>query len=251
MTSYGPKKVLIQDIAVNALWACISGFLGSIIILLIVFSTSKFIDIAGTFQSANLAGGTTNPMFPFVLSIITFVATLITVLVWTKLLTMTDSEKYKSQGEIYGQIGFFAILLYLCFTPIYIYTGIQNYENILTVFIAHVLLFSFGSSLIIELLNNYRYVLIGLYWNFIALCAASSITLLLFYSMSTGQAKLIIMLIIIPLILTTMSLIKWLFEFLYYSYYKFTNLDGLGDIFYRIEQEERESMQEEEQKNSI
>jgi hypothetical protein len=69
--------------------------------------------------------------------------------------------------------------------------------------------------------------------------------------MSTGQAKLIIMLIIIPLILTTMSLIKWLFEFLYYSYYKFTNLDGLGDIFYRIEQEERESMQEEEQKNSI
>jgi len=190
-------------------------------------------------------------MFPFVLSLVTFVATLITSMVSTKLLTMTDGEKYKSQWEIYGQIWIFSIILYLCFTPIYIYTGLLNYENILVVFIAHVLLFTFGSALIVELLNNYRYVLIGLYGNFIALCAASSITLVLFYSMSTGQAKLIIMLVIIPLVLTIMSMIKWLFEFLYYSYYRLTNLDGLGDIFYRIEQEEKEALREEQQKNSI
>lgn len=186
----------------------IAGFIGSIIILLIVVVSSKIINIPATFENARLAGGTTNPIFPFMLSFITFVATLVTQLIHTKLLAMIDGEKYTSNAEIYGQIGIFSIILYLCLTPIYIYLGMQNYDNIFIIFIAHVLLFGFGSSLILELLNNYRYILIGFYGNFIALCISSSIILLLFYSLSTGRAKLIVMLIIIPLALTLMTLVR-------------------------------------------
>jgi hypothetical protein len=38
---------------------------------------------------------------------------------------------------------------------------------------------------------------------------------------------------------------------MYFHYYKYTNNDGLWDIFYQIEMEEKEALLEEEEKNSI
>jgi hypothetical protein len=38
---------------------------------------------------------------------------------------------------------------------------------------------------------------------------------------------------------------------LYYHYTVYTNKDGLWDIFYQIELEEKEMLREEEEKNSI
>lgn len=249
--SNGPRNVNISDVLINTAGACIAGFIGSVIILLIVFISSSFLNIPGTFESARLAGGTTNPMFPFILSFITAIAMIITTLLAAKLLTMTDGDKYQSRAEIYWQIGFFHIIIYLCFAPIYIYTGLQSYDTIMVIFIAHVLLSSFGCFLLLELMNSYRYVLIGLYGNFIALCISSSLMFLMFYSLSTGRAKLYILLLIIPLTITLMTFLRGIFELLYSAYFRMTNTDGLGDIFYRIEQEEKEAERIAEQKNSI
>jgi len=249
--AFGPRKVSWQDIGINTLGASIAWFIGSIIILLIIVSISSIISVPETFKNARLAGWVTNPMFPFILSFITFVAVIVTSLISAKLLQMTDGEKYKPRSEIYGQIGFLWILMYICLTPIYIYMWVQNYDYIMIVFIIHVLMFSFGSSLILELLNSYRYVLIWLYWNFLALFVSASITTLIFNSVWNGQAKLLILLLIIPIVFTLMTFIKGLFEYMYHAYYQITNLDGLWDIFYRIEQEEKELLKEEEEKNSI
>jgi len=167
--AFGPRQVNWQDIGINTLGASIAWFIWSIIILLIVVSISSVISVPETFKNARLAGGVTNPMFPFILSFITFIAVMVTSLISAKLLQMTDGEKYKARTEIYGQIGFLWILMYICLTPIYIYIWVQDYDYIMIVFIIHVLSFSFWSSLILELLNSYRYVLIWLYGNFLAL----------------------------------------------------------------------------------
>jgi len=44
---------------------------------------------------------------------------------------MTSPERYKTNLVSYGQLAFFGILTYLCMTPIYIYMGLSNYENIM------------------------------------------------------------------------------------------------------------------------
>jgi hypothetical protein len=100
-------------------------------------------------------------------------------------------------------------------------------------------------------MNNYRYVLIGFYGSFIGLFITGTITLLIFSQFSTGFAKLISLLILLPLINTMTVLWKNTFEMLYFYYYQYTNLDPLGDIFYQIEKEAEESMKEEEEKNMI
>lgn len=93
-------------------------------------------------------------------------------------------------------------------TPIYIYMGLSDYENIMVVFIIHCMMLTFGASLILEILNNYRYILIGFYGSFIGLFFTSVLTLMLFSSMESGYVKLLSMLIMLPLINTTLVFFK-------------------------------------------
>ncbi len=250
--SFGPKKITLSDIGLNSLWAMISGFIGSIIILIIVFWSSSILgaSIPNTFSQQQL-GATTNSMFPFILSFITFIATMVSLVCSSILLHMTSPERYKKNTTTYAQLGFFGILTYMCITPVYIYTGLLSYDNIMIVFIIHCIVLAFWSSLILEILNNYRYILTGVYGSFIALFFTSIFTLILFGSIQGGYAKLLSMLIMLPLINTSLVFFKGIFELWYYHYNRLTNLDGLWDIFYQIEQEEKEALREEEQKNSI
>ncbi len=249
--SFGPKEIHIKDIALNALGAMIAWFIWSILILIIVFATSSIVSIPGTFNQARLDGWSSNPMFPFILSFITFIATTVSLFLSAILLHMTDGERYKKNRVIYGQLAFFGVLTYLLITPIYIYTGLLNYDNIMIVFILHSIILTFWSSLLLEILNNYRYVLTGFYGSFIALFFTSIFVIMLFSSMESGYAKLLSLLIMLPLINFCLSFFKWIFELAYYHYYKITNLDGLWDIFYQIQQEEEEELREEEMKNTL
>ncbi len=249
--SFGPKKISIQDVALNSLGVCIAGFIWSILILLIVFATSSFFSVPGTFDQARLDGGSNNPLFPFVLSFITFIATMVSLLLSAVFLHMIDSEKYKRGNIVYGQLAFFGLLTYICITPIYIYTGLLNYDNIMIIFIFHAIILAFWSSILLELLNNYRYILTGFYGSFIALFFTSIIIIALFSSMESWYAKLLSLLIILPLINASLTFFKWIFELGYYHYNRITNLDGLGDIFHQIEQEEQEILREEEAKNNF
>jgi uncharacterized membrane protein len=62
------------------------------------------------------------------------------------------------------------------------------------------LLVVFGVNLIIEILNNYRYVLVSVYGSFVALFIAIIFTSLIFSSFDTNNAKLISLLFLLPLI---------------------------------------------------
>jgi len=250
--SFWPKKITFPDIALNSLWAMISGFIGSILILIIVFWTSSILNtsIPNTFSQQQLWAGT-NSMFPFILSFITFIATMVSLICSSILLHMTSPERYKKNMTTYGQLGFFGILTYICITPVYIYTGLISYDNIMLVFIIHCIILAFWSSLILEILNNYRYILTWFYGSFVALFFTSIFILTLFWSIQWWYAKLLSMLIMLPLINTSLVFFKGIFEIWYYHYNRLTNLDGLWDIFYRIEQEEKEALREEEEKNNI
>jgi len=249
--SSGPKKILLSDVAISALWWLISGFIWSIIIILVVFMASSFLSVPWTFEQARLVWGSTNSLFPFIFSFITLIASTITLLLWAKVLHMIDSQRYKSNSIIYWQLGFFALITYISMIPIYIYTGLISYDYIMIIFIIHVITLAFWSSILLEIMNNYRYILLGFYGSFIGLLFTCIIVVVLFNSIESGQAKLLSLLIIIPLVNTSIIFFKWLFELVYYHYHKFTNLDGLWDIFYAVEQEEKELLREEEQKNNL
>lgn len=248
--SFWPTKITFQDILINSLWSLIAWIVWGVLILLITFLLWDSVNIPGTFASAQIWLETSS-IFPLILSIITLIWTTTTMFLTYKLLNMTSPIKYKKNIVISWQIAFFAFLTFLFVTPVYIYAWLLDYEYIMYVFLAHTLLVSFWTSIIIELLNNYRHILIWIYWSFIWLFISMTITVILFTSLDTGTARLISLVLLLPIINFSVTFFKQIFELFYYKYYQYSNLDQLWDIFYQIEMEEKELLRDEEDKNSI
>jgi len=248
--SFWPKKINFQDILINSLWSLIAWIVWSVIMLLITFLLWNSVNIPGTFATAQFWLETSS-IFPLILSIITLIWTTTTLFLTYKLLNMTSSEKYKKNVVISGQIAFFAFFTYIFITPVYIYVWLLDYGYIMYIFLVHTLLVTFWASIIIELLNNYRHILIWLYWSFVWLFLSMAITVLIFTSLDTGIARLVSLVLLLPIINFSVTFFKQIFELGYYHYYKYTNLDQLWDIFYQIEMEEKELLRDEEDKNTI
>jgi len=247
---FWPKKLLFSDALINSIWSLIAWALWSVIILIITFSIWSVINIPAAFNTANV-WIETNAIFPLVLSVITLIWTTTTIFLTYFIAHLTNSERYRKNIIILGQIAFFAVMTYLFVTPIYLYAGLQNYDYIMYVFLAHTLTVTFWTSVILEILNNYRYILIWVYGSFVGLFVSIIITIGIFSLFSAGIAKLISLIILLPIINFFMTFFKQLFEIIYMYYFRMTNQDQLWDIFYQIEMEEKEALREEEEKNSI
>lgn len=249
--SFWPKKLEFQEILINSLWSFIAWIAWSFLILIITYLLWSSINIVWTFDKAAKIWIETSSVFPLVLSIITLIWSTITIYLTYKLLVMTSEKKYKKNIVILWQIMFFALLTYFLITPIYIFAGIIDYNYIMYVFLIHILIVIFWTSIIIELLNNYRNTLIWLYWSFIWLFVSIILAASIFTYFPSWIAKLISLLIILPVINFSTTFFKQVFELIYFYYYKHTNQDQLWDIFYQIQIEERERLREEEEKNSL
>ena len=248
--SFGPKKLCFQDILINSLWSLIAWIIWSIIMIVITFFAWNIIDIPWTFEQTKVWTKTSS-IFPLFLSIITLIWTTVSTILIYFLLAMTSPERYKKNAIILWQIVFFAVFVYVFITPVYIYTWVQSYDNIMLVFLAHIIILAFWISIIIELLNNYRYILTWIYGSFMGLFLSVVITIIFFSSFSQWYAKLISLVLLLPIINFSLTFFKQIFELAYFYYNKYTNLDQLWDIFYQIENEEKSELKEEEERNSI
>lgn len=247
--SFWPNKIEIKDVLINSLWSLIAGFIWGFVMILIVFFLSWFINIPAWFD--NQAWIKTTTIFPILLSFIALVWTSLTMFLTYKLLNLTSPEKYKKNVVILWQMAFFAVLIYFFIAPVYVIEWLKTYENIIFIFLVHTLVLSFWTSIIIEVLNNYRYVLLGIYGSFIWLFFSVVFAFFIFNSFSDWVAKLISLVVLLAVVNFLMTFFKQMFEYIYFYYFKYTNLDQLWDIFYRVELEEKELEREEEEKNSI
>jgi len=244
------NKTSFQNILVNSLGSLIAWIAWSIVILIISFFLSDSVSIATTFQEAKVWLKTSS-IFPLILSIITLIWTTLSMFLTYYILNLTDSERYKKNIVILWQITFFAFVTYLFITPMYIYIWVQDYDNIMIVYLFHVIILAFWVNIILEALNNYRHILIWIYWSFVWLFLSIIITVFIFSSFTSWFAKLISLLVLLPIINFSLTFFKQLFELGYFYYNKYSNQDPLWDIFYQIEMEEKELLKLEEEKNSI
>ena len=246
-----PNEVRFKDILVNCLWTFVAWVSGSIFLLVLVLVSSRFYDIPWEFASSGNLASTKNIFFPFFLSFITFVVTEIVLFASYIFLTYTDPDKYERSHVTYVQIAFVSTLIYLFITPIYLYAGMVNYDNIMYVFVGHILILFFSLMVILEILNNYRYILVWLYSSIVSILLTWTIAILIFGFFDSGTAKLIALMFMLPLVNFLCVFFKWLFEFVYYLYYKHTGSDNLWDIFRQLELEAKEQLKQATEENSI
>jgi len=243
------KKISLKDVFINSIWSLIAWLIASIFILFIMFIVNTYFNIINNYEQVALGLSKINGIFPIITPFIIFIWLAIAVFLTNFILTLTSPETYKKSIVINGQLAFFLILLFVFISPIYIIKWV-NYDNIIYIFISHILIAIFASSIIIELLNNYRNILLGLYGSFIWLFF-SMLLLILFFSFLPGWlVRLIVLFFLLPIINMFMTFFKQLFNYLYYNYNRYYNLDPLWDIFYKIELEEEEKLRYEEINNN-
>ena len=246
---FWPKSLNLKDVWMNALGALIAWIVWSILILMIViWLWAVDIDIKWTFDNA-VSGIAMDSMFPFMLSIIMFVSSYIVVIITYLFLNYIQEEKFKKNSMIFGQLSFFSLIVYIFLTPLYLRATSPN--ELIYTFVFHSTILIFWINLIFELLNNYRYILIWFYGSFIGLFLSTLITISIFDWVDSSYAKLILLLVLLPMVNTFMMFFKWLFELVYYKYHKATWYDQLGDIFHQIQIEEEEELREAEEESRI
>lgn len=246
-----PSKVDFRDIFINSLWSFIAGISWSILLLIFVLVSSSFYDIPWEFSNQWTLSSTKNVFFPFFLSFITFVVTEIVLFATYIFLSYSAPERYERSGIAYTQIALVSTLIYLFITPVYLYAWMINYDNIMYVFVGHVLILFFSLMILLEILNNYRYVLVGLYSAVVSILLTGTIAIFIFWFFWGGTAKLISLLAIIPLVNFFAIFFKWVFEYIYYIYYKHTWNDNLWDIFRQLELESAQEMKQAVEENTL
>lgn len=222
----GPPEVDIMSVALGTLAGLLSGFFGGLLSLVASYVFVGMTRVAGT------------GVYPYLLSLVAFFSIVLTVSVYLIFMRMLFPDKYRGVGLGFGQILLFCIFSYACTTPLYIAVGVMAPDDILTVFAIHVTLSVFGSGLLLEIVSNYRYVLLGVYGSFLGLFASVVLTTVYFFG-APESARAIYSLLALPIVITAiMSFVRLSFEAVYSFLYRQIGIDPLGDIFERIEAEE-------------
>ena len=129
-----PRKQKISDIMINSIWAFIAWIIWSIILIVITFIISDYLNIISTFEASENWIKTT-PMFPIIISLLTLLWTTISSFLSYYIISMTDPEKYKRNLVIFWQLAFLQLLVYLFISPIYVYMWLMDYNNIIIIYI--------------------------------------------------------------------------------------------------------------------
>lgn len=245
------RKEKFLDILITSLWAFLAWTIWSIFIFIIAFFLWKYINFLPAAQVNNSFVVQNMTPYPIILSLITLVWTTITSFITYIILWATNPEKYRKNLVIFSQIAFFQILVYIFLLPVYFTYWAIKYDNIILIYIFHIFTIIFWTNIILDILNNYRYILISIYWNFIWLFISILIALWIVNIFSNWNAKLIILVFLLPIINFFIIFIKKIFEFVYFHYYRLTWNDPIWDIFYKIKKEDEEREKEEEQKNML
>lgn len=245
------RKEKFSDILIISLWVFIAWLIWSIIILIISFLIWNQTEIFSWLYSNNRFWTKVEILYIILISFITLIWTTISSLITYKILWSTNPERYKKNNIIFTQVALFQVLVYIFISPIYLFFGSNSIENVMYSYILHIIIIIFGTNIILDILNNYRYILIWFYWTFIGLFISIFISIWFFNLFWEWMAKFISLIFLLPIINFSITFFKKIFENIYFYFYKITWNDIIWDIFYKIKKEDEEAEKEENQKNMI
>lgn len=108
-------------------------------------------------------------------------------------------------------------------------------------FSAHVVVNNFLLTLIIALISQYRYTLLGFYASVIALVITSSVIVIIESQVAnSSSSKALFLLMGLTIVTYTLSgTLTTIISWIYYRMYMISGYDPIGSVFSRIEADER------------
>lgn len=196
------------------------------VILLVIFLGAATI-LGSAFNPELLEGEAgKHPLFIFVFMAMIFLTSLGANLVGSLLFTFVEHEKYTRRSTAIYQIFFANLVIFIMLAPVYLLLDSRNLMDMIG-FLAgfHVLIGALASMMILEIIGNLRYAIIGVYGVIFA-TLISTATIILTYEL-TLQNKTVVLFSAVPVIWTLLGFITVIVEMLYRWLYTLYGSDFL------------------------
>lgn len=195
-------------------FAGLGGGIAGMLILLVIFLGASTI-LQSTLNPEALTEETSkNPLFIFVFMAMIFLTSLGANLLGSLFFTFVEHEKYSRAGTALYQIFFVNLVIFIILAPFYLLLDARGLIEMVA-FLAgfHVLLSSLASVMILEIVGNLRYAVVGVYGTVFALMFSTGAILTVYEF--TAKNPTIVLFAALPVIWTTLGFVTVIVEMLY------------------------------------
>lgn len=182
------------------------GVAGMLILLLIFLGASTILQPAFNPEVLGTEGGDKNPLFIFVFIAMIFLTTLGANLLSSLFFTFVEHDKYSRTSTAMYQIFFVNLVIFALMTPLYLLFDARGQMD-MTGFLAgfHVLISGLASVMILEIIGNLRYALVGVYGVVFSVLISTGISVGIYTF--TGQNPTIVLFAGLPVLWTTIGFV--------------------------------------------
>ncbi|MBU1019079.1 MAG: hypothetical protein ABII07_00400 [Patescibacteria group bacterium] len=216
-TDFGPKKVSFLTLIFRALAGLAGGTMGTAVLLIAVFLGSSLLSPLAGEEGSGMA---LNPLVIFIFMVVVFLSSCLANVVSTFLIGLTDRKKYATLFSAVYQVFIANIVILVFSAPVYIIVSGLSTEMMGYVAAIQILISVMASYLILEILSDVKYALLGVYGATLGLVFASAVNFILYQIF--GQNPTILLFAALPVIWMVLGLFNGLtgmgYRFVYDSY---------------------------------
>lgn len=199
-----------------------AGIVGTIV-LLVIFLVGASV-LQPTF--AGVAGETLHPLFIFVFMAMVFLTSLVSNIVGPLLFSFVQQDKYSRTQTAITQIFIVNLVILGLLAPIYLIIFAAGLD--LTAFLAgiHVMVAAIASMMILEIVGNLRYALVGVYGVIFSVLFATGVIFLIYEF--AGRNLVILLFSTLPVIWMFIGFISVIVEMFYAWLHRLYGIDFLA-----------------------
>ncbi len=252
-TAYGPRKMSFFTLVLKTFAGLAGGVAGTLVLLMIFLLTSSILQ--PVLSPAEAAAQEISSLFIFILMAMIFATSLVSSLIGPLLLSYTERERYTRITTALSQIFIINVVIFAFMAPLYLTTSTTRLD--LTAYVAglQIILSATASTLILELIHDYRYALLTVYTTMLGILVATAGSFFMYTAFGRAGAT-ILLFISLPLIWSVIGFFQGAFTMFYYWLYSNYGVDFLATstsygVDYGIpEQNEEEESEEVEREDT-
>ncbi|MBP9718043.1 hypothetical protein KBD59_01980 [Candidatus Gracilibacteria bacterium] len=191
------------------------GIIGVVILLAIFLGASTILQPAFNPQELGEEVASKNPLFIFVFMAMIFLTSLAANMIGSLFFTYADHEKYSRRSTAIYQIFFINLVTFFILAPIYILLDARGMMNVVG-FLAgfHVLITATASAMVLEVIGNLRYALVGIYGVILSVVSSTAVIMGM-YELS-GHNVTIVLFSTLPVVWMALGFVSVISEMFYH-----------------------------------
>lgn len=205
----GPTPISFATFLLKLLAGTAGGVGGGLILLLIFVLASAIFD---PIINAQGEVESVSPIFVFILMLMIFLASTIGNIISIWLMALTERDKYTRISSAIYQIFILSVIIFILMVPVYFITATTDITITPYAVALHIILSAQVSALILEIISDYRYALVGVYGITFSILVAAGIMFALAGTVASPQ---ILLFIAMPIVWGSIAVVQSLFTIIY------------------------------------